>query len=237
MSSNSNILNKITLISYIGINQRDIESVILSNFIKFYKFIHVDEEYAIKKFIKNDEYDIVFPAIDYSLNYISKYVRLKHIIYNGLPYYDRTNEYHIVSHPTDTVIPYDKNSENNTTPIYYPKYNEVCYITGIMINTSEILYNIIREYSTYNIIFIGYNKISSKNISDLYGDERGKDHCQVKLPCEICLSSSEYISFNDLINTYYNHKQNKFDTVYEEYQHSDCYHRSDGGYEVEITFY
>jgi hypothetical protein len=167
------------------------------------------------------------------LTYADRQTSFHHVIYNGLPYYERAH-----THST---------CEPKTRPHYDPDHcdcdgscdgDEIllwCYPT-IFPTQKDLVKYVIRYDKDYDeefyhdtdfideiceikprkILLVGYKSLSVKNIRGKTTDHRGQNHCRVSLVQE-SVQKKRLITLRGLIDIYYRAKSNKWDKWYELY--------------------
>lgn len=215
-------LSKITLIPYINIGNSGVAQVIAEKFSRVYKFIHIGEEWNDANYYGDIEDENV---ITFLMEYADKFTRLHHIMYEGLPYYERSNTWGD-TRPNDSDISHDEDEEcsgysscETESEIYPDNVEDVEYIYEKHDEDMRCvrLKAILNEYSEDEVIICGYNNISFENTSGINDDHRGSTHCKVDLAYEDLIEFDSYISLKTLIEVYYRIKSHKFDKWYELY--------------------
>lgn len=164
--------------------------------------------------------------------YIDMTTRFDHVVYKGLPYFERENTWQ--NSDVDERPDHDPdvscsgyNSCEATNDLIYPK--NIKHIEFVInhdmdeedldteqFSKSELrIVNKIIGKDPKKILLSGYNKLIISNVSGPNNDHRGSDHCKIVIPYQNKTIDKEPITLYDLMIRYYLIKSHHWDKNYE----------------------
>ena len=200
-----------------------------------YTPIYMDNNYD--KIIKLDKNNIglLFWYINYG-------TELDHIIYNGMPYYELSNEWcstdiekrpdydldiectgydkctakvqKIAQEPNDTVeYIYSIDKSGVIIDDTIESFDEKNYEANYDANKQFL--ESLNNFDHKKILISGYNLMRITNSCGYNRDHRGSTHCRIDLKFEEKIDVNKDITLYDLVQIYYRTKSHKFDKNYE----------------------
>jgi hypothetical protein len=226
------IIKKIQLISLLGLYHTDVESVILQKIKTLYKFIHFNEEWSYE-----DQYRHIDESspINCILDFVNNRTYIKNITYKNKDYYEEDE-----SSSGDDSSGDDSSFESDSSD---DDLNEIPYTSKIRYNINiyeeggyKNIHDLLKIYSTDEIILIGAKSFYFYNESGINHDTRGETKCEIELPFQNDLGFQRYISLTDIMDSFYRIKSHKFDKWYELYVRCELQDSGNDRYYLIFTF-
>lgn len=229
MPSITKFYHKFFLINHIFINDlRDLKNLVQNflTYILFDKVINISD----LKILNN-----LFICIAYHTSF-------HHIVYNGLPYYEKTNTHQFTDikirpkYDIDSVCDYYDNDREDIddcgVSIYPSSKDKIKYILKYHRKWDSYLeYNMppdnieltkqIIKTNFKKILLIGYKSLVLNNKKGINYDHRGSNHCNVYLEFYPTVFTDKIISLNILAKYFYKLKSHKWDKWYEMFCDTD----------------
>jgi hypothetical protein len=200
-----------------------------------------DIKVVIKGYLVDLYYDCIIKLnkeiVEDLFRYIADATTFSHVIFNGLPYYERTNMWGSDLPSGIERLSYDVdveckgywsgecesagediiNPKNSDKVSYVIKYLDTGAIIGREDVNDEDFIKKMPDYDSEKVLLVGYKKLIVRNPVGVNRDHRGSDHCKIKLKYHKAIIKKDYITLRELCDIFYKIKSHKWDNHYEMY--------------------